>query len=97
MIAYMWTLFAIIRFVKFDKMFKTAVCVFITGLFVFFSDTIVNMLLGNGLILPDSPFDIPSTGDYRINWAMLIIASVISLILIVAGLIKQKKENRTKE
>ena len=99
-LAYMWAMFAVIRYVKLRKEFKAAICVFMSGVFFFFGDTIVNLLLGNGLRFPTAPFGSVTTAELftdSVNWVMLIFGTIISAILTVIGLIKQKKENKTKE
>ncbi len=98
--AYIWALFAVIRFVKLNKEFKAAICVFMSAVIFFLADTICGLMFGGELLLPGSPFGSDlnaSTTEDRFKWVILIIGAIVSAILTVIGLIKQKKENKKKE
>lgn len=97
-LAYMWTMFAVLRFVKLNRQLKAAICVFVSSLFFFFGDTMVNLFLGNGFILPGSPFeDVMSAADVlanRFNWVVLIFGTILSAVLAAVGIYENKKNKK---
>ncbi len=95
-LAYMWSMFAIIRFVKLNSRLKAAICVFVSSLFFFFGDTIVLVLIGNGLRIPKFPAGNVTTAEMMtdgVNWVVLIFGTILSAVLAAVGIYKQKKTN----
>lgn len=95
-IAYMWSMFAVIRYVKLNSTLKTAICIFITALFGFIGDTIVFMFLGDGFHFPK--FDLGSGSVFYISndsvdWIILIFGTIAAAVLAAVGIYKQKKIN----
>ena len=91
---YIWAMFAVIRYVKLNKEFKAAICVFMSALFFFLGETIVTLMLCGELHLPGSPFGselYDNIIENRIKWTVLIFAAIISAILVSFGILKVKK------
>ncbi len=95
-IAFAWVMFAVLYFPKWGKLIKAGLCLILLGVLAFFTEFIVNSMMGYSTTLPKfAPYVWNyDTVDGNVKWILLIAFAVIGVILILAGLmIKTKKEN----
>ncbi|MBR4555688.1 MAG: zf-HC2 domain-containing protein [Ruminococcus sp.] len=94
MLAYMWGIFALIRFLRWNAAFKAAACIFLSALMFFLYDTLVLLLLGRGLRFPT--LDFTQTGDQgiidSISWAVLFAGAFFAAIIAAVGAVRNKKK-----
>ncbi len=97
---FMWAIFALIRYPKWNGLLKAASCILAGSLIYFFNDTIVYLILGDGLYFPafDSSLTTTDSLNSVICWSVLVLGTVISVIFAVCGAIKlankDKKEKK---
>lgn len=93
-VAWIWLLFLLIRYPKWNGLLKAAVCILVSALFGFFSNTIVGMMLGSGLYLPK--FDLSFASGDSINgfvsWCILLTGTVLAAIFGVCGALKNNRK-----
>lgn len=96
-VALVWLLFLLIRYLKFNGLLKAGICTVIIGVFSFFADNLINSWLGINLPLPVfSPFVWNlSTIDGNVKWLLLFSCTVAGIILIISGIIKEGKKRTT--
>ena len=92
--ALVWLLFLLIRYLRFNGLLKAGICTVIVGVFSFFTDNLINSWLGIKLPLPVFRPLVwnPGTIDGNVKWLFLLCCSVIGIILIVFGIIKEGKK-----
>ena len=90
--AYMWTMFALIRYPKWNGLLKTAACILASALFFFFNDTITLLILGSGLHFPSFDFSLTTTESLNslLYWLALGTGTVIAAIFAAFGFHKKK-------
>lgn len=95
-LAFIWVLFLLIRYPKFNRLIKAGICTGITGVFSFFADNLINMWLGIERPLPVCrPFVWKiSTVDGNVKWLLLLGGTFVGIILIVSGIIINKKGDK---
>lgn len=93
-IGWVWLLFLLIRYPKWNGLLKAAACLFATALTGFFGNTVALLLLGQGLYLPK--FDLSFTTGDSINgfvcWSILIICTVLAAIFGLCGILKNNRK-----
>ena len=93
-IGWVWLLFLLIRYPKWNGSLKAAACLFATALTGFFGNTVALLLLGQGLYLPK--FDLSFTTGDSINgfvcWSILIICTVLAAIFGLCGILKNNRK-----
>ena len=89
-IVYMWGMYALIRFPKWNGSLKAAACILFSALMYFFSDTFGLLVLGRGLRFPKLGFSFadPVSINDSVNWIVLLLGLVLALIFGLAGLAK---------
>ena len=91
--AYIWTMFALIRYPKWISAFKIAACIAASSVFFFLYDTIVMLMLGNGFRLPKPDFS-QTTAESRndsLCWAVLIAGAFFAAVFAIAGAVQNRK------
>lgn len=90
---YLWGMFALIRFLKWNGAFKAAVCIFFSALCYFLYDTAVLLLLGRGFKFPAFDFTLTTAQGINdsVSWAVLMAGAFFAAIFAIVGLIKNKK------
>ncbi len=93
---FMWAIFALIRYPKWNGLLKAASCIFAGSLIYFLNDTIVYLILGDGLYFP--AFDTSLTTTDSLNgvvcWSVLVFGAVIAAIFALFGFIKLSKKDK---
>lgn len=92
---YLWGMFALIRFPKWNGFLKAASCILFSALVYFFSDVFALLVLGYGLRFPAFGFSFADqmSADDTINWLVLIAGIVLAIIFGIIGF--TKKSNKT--
>lgn len=92
-LALVWLLFLLIRYLKTGGLVKAGICTAIVGVFSFFADNLINRWLGTKLPLPAfRPFIWKlSTIDGNVKWLLLLGGTFVGIILIVSGIIVGRK------
>ncbi|MGM9596709.1 MAG: zf-HC2 domain-containing protein [Eubacteriales bacterium] len=93
-IAFAWAIFALIRYAGKNGWIKAGLCATLSGVFVFFADALINLLMGLGVRLPVfSPFQWNfGTVDGNVKWLSLIVGVLLGVILITIGLVNRRKQ-----
>lgn len=93
-VAVVWLLFVLICYPKFNGLIKAGICTVIIGVFSFFANKLINGWLGVDLPLPVfKPFVWNlSTVDGNVKWLLLMGCTVVGIILIITGIIKEGKK-----
>jgi hypothetical protein len=91
---FMWSLFALIRFPKWNGFIKAATCIFASALIFFFNDAIVLGILGMSPRIPGFDFSLTTTQSLNdlMCWGALAIGTVISAIFMIVGIVGRKKK-----
>lgn len=91
---FMWSLFALIRFPKWNSFIKAATCIFASALIFFFNDAIVLGILGMSPRIPGFDFSLTTTQSLNdlMCWGALAIGTVISAIFMIVGIVGRKKK-----
>lgn len=92
-IAFVWLLFLLIRYTRFNGLIKAGICTMFIGSFSFFVDNLINRWLGTELPLPVfRPFTWKSgTIDGNVKWLLLLCCTFTGIILIIFGIMRKKK------
>lgn len=95
-ILFMWALFVIIRFPKWNGLIKTAVCILVSSIIFFFNDTIVYLIYNGSTYLPSPAFSFDTNDNINgtLCWTVLIAGIVLSAIFGTAGLLKSKNNSK---
>ncbi len=88
-----WVIFLIFRYLPWEKAGKAGVCCIILGVFAFFAEKLINLLLGTRVLLPAfAPLTWnAATLDGNVRWLVLIGACIAGIILIMIGLVKGRR------
>ena len=92
-LAWIWTMFALLRYTKWGSSFKIAACIFASSLFFFLGDTLVTLLLGNGLRFPKFDFS-QATAESRndsVCWAALFTGIFFAALFAIVGAVQKRK------
>ncbi len=90
-IAWVWLLFLLIRYPKWNGLLKAAACLLVSGLTGFFGNTIAVLLLGQGLYLPR--FDLSfSNGGGISGFVCLIFCTALAAIFGLCGILKSNRK-----
>ena len=93
---FMWAIFALIRYPKWNGLFKAASCILAGSLIYFFNDTIVYLILGDGLYFPAFDASLTTTDSLNsvICWSVLVLGTVIAAVFAVIGAIKLANKDK---
>ena len=93
-IAFAWAIFALIRYDGNNGWIKSGLCTALCGVFVFFADSLISLLLGGNFYLPAfSPFQWNFiTVDGNVKWLSLIAGALCGMILITIGFTYRRKQ-----
>lgn len=94
MLAFVWAIFAVIRYAGKNGLVKAGLCAMLSGAFLFFVDALVSLLMGLRVRLPAfSPFVWNfGTVDGNVKWLALIGGMLIGICFIMIGLIHGRKQ-----
>ena len=94
MLAFVWAVFAVIRYVGKNGLVKTGLCAMLSGAFLFFADVLVSLLMGFSVRFPMfSPLEWNfGTIDGNVKWLALICGMLIGVFFIITGLIHGRKQ-----
>ena len=90
-LAYLWGMFALIRFPKWNGFLKAASCILFSALTYFFSDTVTLLMLGEGIRFPQLHFrfsDAVSIND-SVCWIVLLAGTVLAVIFGAIGMTRK--------
>lgn len=90
-----WAIFAILRYLKCSRLAKAGSVIILVGLFEFFANFFINLLLGNADELPRFSPAVWNymTVDGNLKWILLIGSLAVGTILIIVGLVKGPKKD----
>lgn len=93
---FMWAIFALIRYPKWNGLLKAASCILAGSLIFFFNDTIVYLLLGQGLHFPAFEPSLTTTDSLNsvMCWSVLVLGVLTSAIFALFGFIKLSKKDK---
>lgn len=93
---FMWAMFALIRYPKWNGLLKAASCILAASLIFFFNDTIVYLLLGSGLHFPAFDTSLTTTDSLNsvICWSVLVLGSLTAAVFAVFGFIRLAKKDK---
>ena len=91
-VGFVWVVFLVLYLPKGGKLIKTGVLFILFGALVFFTEFIVNVMLGIAGSLPVFSPSVwtPDTIDGNIKWIVLLAAAAVGLLFILAGLIAKR-------
>lgn len=94
LLAFVWAMFALIRYARNNGWIKAGLCTSLCGAFAFFADPLINRLLGWSVSLPTfAPFQWSlSTVDGNVKWLSLIAGVLLGMVFITIGLIRRRKQ-----
>ncbi|MBP3746873.1 MAG: zf-HC2 domain-containing protein [Ruminococcus sp.] len=93
---FMWAMFALIRLPKWNRLLKAASCILVSALLFFFNDTIVLMIFKGATHIPKPSFSFETyeMANDTLCWSVLIIGSIVSAVLALAGLAVSGNKNK---
>ena len=93
---FMWAMFALIRLPKWNGLLKTASCILAAALIYFFNDTIVYLLLGQGLHFVGFDTTLTTTDSLNsmICWIVLVTGIITAAIFAIFGFIRLSKKDK---
>lgn len=80
--AWIWSLFLLIRYPKWNGLIKAASCIFVTALLYCFSNTFISLFAGGGI----------SVTSGIIGWCVLVFGAVLAAVFGLFGLLKANKK-----
>ena len=89
-------MFALIRLPKWNRLLKAASCILVSALLFFFNDTIVLMIFKGATHIPKPSFSFETyeMANDTLCWSVLIIGSIVSAVLALAGLAVSGNKNK---
>lgn len=94
LLIFAWAIFAVIRYVGTNAWQKAGVCIAFCGIFEFFADAIINLILGSRVHLPVFSPAVWNTGtvDGNIKWLTMIAGVAAGIVLTTIGIAKWRKK-----
>lgn len=94
LLLFSWTLFAVIRYVGKSCLLKAGICTAFSGVFTFFADYLINMMLGSTIPLPSFlPLEWNfATVDGNVKWLVLILGILLGTVFIIFGFVCRRKQ-----
>ena len=94
LLIFFWILFAVIRYLPFNRRFRAGVCLILSGIFLFAADKVMLALTG---YRQDWPVFSPGSWNYKtvdgnVKWTILLSGCVLGIVLICTSFTGRKKK-----